>query len=70
MMIQLSVNDETGQLVETISASFEPADLILFRSFVDLMSRIAVEAKAPIAHGASQTHMATPDANKNARHTP
>jgi hypothetical protein len=38
--IQLSINDETGQLVETISATFAPADFILLRSFVDLMSRV------------------------------
>jgi len=38
--IQLSLNDETGQLVETISAIFEPSDLTLFRSFVDLMARV------------------------------
>jgi hypothetical protein len=38
--IQLSLNDEVGQLVERITATFELGDLVLFRTFVELMSRV------------------------------
>lgn len=38
--VELSLKNESGESVETISATFTPDDIRLFHSFVDLLSRV------------------------------